>query len=68
MLNWVDTDPLFEVGNGVSGAPSDALVVYKNGNTVVSGTLAISGSSNAVLVNPAGDLSMGSFTNGPQPH
>jgi hypothetical protein len=40
--------------------------VYRNGNTVVSGTLSISG-SNPVLVQPAGDLSMGSFTNGAQP-
>jgi hypothetical protein len=42
---WVATDPLFEIGNGASGAPSDALVVYKNGNTVVSGALVVSGTT-----------------------
>ena len=65
---WVATDPLFEVGNGTSySTPSDALEVLKNGNTIVSGTLSVSGTSNTVLINPAGDLSMGEFTNGPQP-
>ncbi|WP_353780231.1 tail fiber domain-containing protein [Winogradskyella sp. 3972H.M.0a.05] len=30
---WVDTDPLFEVGNGTSGASRDnALTILKNGN------------------------------------
>ena len=68
------TDPIFEIGNGTSSVPSDAVVVHRNGNMTVSGTatfdggIIVSGSSNAVLVNPAGDLSMGSFTSGPQPH
>jgi hypothetical protein len=74
------TDPIFEIGNGFwnfttnTPNPSDALVVYRNGNATVGGTatinggVVVSGSSNAVLVNPAGDLSMGSFTSGPQPH
>ena len=64
---WVGTDPLFEIGNGGDPVHSDALVVYKNGNTVVSGTLSVSGTSNAVLINPVGDLSMGPFTDGAQP-
>ena len=56
------TDPLFEVGNG-SGSrfdnppignpdatgPSDALVVYKNGNAVLQGTLQVA---------PGGDIPM----------
>jgi len=68
-LYWCASDPLFEVGNGTSSSyPSDALVVYKNGNTTVSGTLTVTGSSNTILVNPAGDLSMGPFTTGPEPH
>jgi hypothetical protein len=33
----------------------------------VNGTVMVSGQSSAVLVNPQGDLSMGPFTNGPQP-
>ena len=45
---WVPTDPLFEIGNGgggpygnpaMNGKSSDALVVYKNGNTTIQGTV-----------------------------
>jgi hypothetical protein len=48
---WVATDPLFEIGNGSASGygsgypnpaatgPSDALVVYKNGDTAVQGTV-----------------------------
>ncbi len=37
-ISWVTTDPLLILGNGTSLAtPSNALVVYKNGNTDVSG-------------------------------
>jgi hypothetical protein len=52
---WVSTDPLFEVGNGTytwntgTGTNSDAFVVYKNGNAVVSGTLTVA---------PGGDIPM----------
>ena len=54
---WVATDPLFEIGNGkqgTSGNPaatghSDALIVYKNGNAVLQGTLQVS---------PGGDIPM----------
>ncbi len=34
---WIDTDPLFEIGNGFSG-PSNALTVLKNGNTGIGTT------------------------------
>jgi hypothetical protein len=70
--SWVPTDPLFEVGNGSYDSntntviPSDALVVYKNGNATLSGTLSIGG-SNCVLVNQTGDISMGGFHAGPTP-
>ena len=37
--NWVNTDPLFEIGNGTSSTPSDALVVYKNGTSAFQGTI-----------------------------
>jgi hypothetical protein len=40
---WVPTDPLFVIGNGGSGSPSNALVVYKNGNMLVNGTITASG-------------------------
>lgn len=46
----VTTDPAFEIGNGTSSAnPSDALVVYKNGNAVLQGSLQVA---------PAGDIPM----------
>ena len=32
IITWDPTDPLFEVGNGIYGAPSDALEILKNGN------------------------------------
>ena len=46
---WVDTDPLFEIGNGTSTTASDALVVYKNGNAAFQGS---------VTVAPTGDIPM----------
>jgi Chaperone of endosialidase/YadA head domain repeat (2 copies) len=36
---WVNTDPLFEIGNGTSTTPSNALTVLKNGNTDVNGVI-----------------------------
>jgi hypothetical protein len=47
--NWVDTDSLFEIGNGVGGFKSNALTVLKNGNvginTPTPGTLLSVGSA-----------------------
>ncbi len=38
--NWVETDPLFEIGNGSSDTDkSNALTVYKNGNIEISGDI-----------------------------
>jgi len=66
--SWIGTagsaDPLFEIGNGTSTTPADALVVYKDGNTAVQGELS---SHTGVRCNPGGDLSMGSFTAGTAP-
>lgn len=61
---WVPTDPVLEIGNGVSGAPSDALTIFKNGNLRTVGTVEVQGSFRTP---PAGDLSMGSYTNGNNP-
>lgn len=47
--SWVSTDPLFEIGNGTATAPSDALVVYKNGNATLQGSLTVA---------PSGDIPM----------
>ncbi|MCF6182597.1 tail fiber domain-containing protein [Lutibacter sp.] len=42
--NWVTTDPVFEIGNGLGNTTrSNALTVYKNGNTDVSGVIRASG-------------------------
>ena len=42
--NYVATDPLFVVGNGISDASrSNALVMRKNGNTTLNGQLTIDG-------------------------
>ncbi|HEX5177162.1 MAG TPA: hypothetical protein VFV83_09050 [Chthoniobacteraceae bacterium] len=58
--NWVETDDLFIVGNGSSAAaPSNAMVVKKNGDTVVSGSLTVKG---AMHIEPRGGISMGEFT------
>jgi hypothetical protein len=38
--NWVSTDPLFVAGNGSNGSSrSNALILYKNGNMTIAGTL-----------------------------
>ena len=69
---WLPEDELFTIGNGTKDAngdvhPSSAFVVKKSGDTTVYGSLTVSGTNNAVLINPQGDLSMGSFKNGPAP-
>jgi hypothetical protein len=57
--SWVATDPAFEIGNGTSAtAPSDAFVVYKNGNVAAHGTMRCA---------QGGDISMGGFTAGNAP-
>lgn len=65
---WVPTDPLFEVGNGGDGwrgnpatGPSDALVVYKNGDAAVQGTVTTGGGITAggvITAQPGGDIPM----------
>jgi len=47
---WVLTDPLFEIGNGTSSAPADALVVYKDGSMKVQGPITVT--------NTGGDIPM----------
>jgi len=46
---WVATDPLFEIGNGTATTPSDALIVYKNGNVAAQGVITAA---------PGGDIPM----------
>jgi hypothetical protein len=40
---WDASDRLFVIGNGTPGANSDALVMLKNGNTTISGTVTAPG-------------------------
>ena len=58
--NWVDTDPLFEIGNGTGlGSLSNALTVLKNGN------LGINTATPIAALNVAGDGAIiASGTNG----
>ena len=74
---WNSADELFTIGNGTDKVhSSNALVVQKSGDTTVYGKLTVggtaggivvSGSNNAVLIHPQGDISMGEFLNGPKP-
>ncbi len=53
-LTWVNTDSLFEIGNGTSATDEkNAFVVDKSGNVTAQGKMRCS---------PGGELSMGSFT------
>ena len=50
--SWVDTDPIFEIGNGISeGFPSNALTILKNG------TITAPSITNA-LINTAGNKAL----------
>jgi hypothetical protein len=58
--NWIDSDDLFVLGNGASAnAPSNAMVVKKNGDTTIAGSLRVIG---AMHIEPRGGISMGEFT------
>jgi hypothetical protein len=37
-FTWDSSDPLFVAGNGVSGNPSNALTLLKNGDLIIAGT------------------------------
>ena len=57
-LIHVATDRLFVIGNGIASSASDALVMLKNGNTTLNGTLTIDGDnqgSGAAYTLPAQD-------------
>ena len=58
--NWAATDRLFTIGNGISSATSDAMVVLKNGNTGIGTSAPIARlqvTDSSVLFNTAGDVS-----------
>lgn len=62
---WVETDDLFIVGNGIQGvSQSNAMTVWKNGGLRTAGTAEFKGGAR---VAPRGDLSMGDFTAGANP-
>lgn len=70
--NWVDEDPLFEIGNGTSDSNrQNALTLYKDGslevgfNTSASGTYAIAmGEDNSSTGYAATTLGFGAFASG----
>jgi len=43
--SWILSDPLLEVGNGSATQPSNALVVYKNGNATFQGVVTVAPSA-----------------------
>lgn len=64
---WISTDDLFIVGNGMAPSTrSNAFVVKKNGDTTIYGKLEVTGKSK-IRVDQQGDLSMGEFTHEPTP-
>lgn len=46
---WVPTDPIFMIGNSYLGAPSNALLVRKNGNTDINGNTLANGNLDVIL-------------------
>ena len=61
--SWVLTDPLFEIGNGRDDAHrANAVTVYKNGNTHISGTIT-SGTANVSLPIAYGVINTGGSVN-----
>ena len=74
---WVPTDDLFVIGNGTDADnPSNAFVVKKNGDTIVSGAATVQGPTTlqgdvtvktVLRLPPSGDLGMGAFTAGTNP-
>jgi len=47
---WVDTDPLFEIGNGTSSSNNNALTVYKNGDVKFDGEVQHTRSGQANMI------------------
>jgi len=58
-MTWVETDPIFEIGNGNPEAEdpvrSNAVTIYKNGNMDVQGDVVVGG---AITCAPGGDIPM----------
>jgi hypothetical protein len=63
---WIGTDPLFEIGNGMDpgwfdiwsypqAAPSNAMTVYKNGNVDLNGNVTVQG---VITCTPGGNIPM----------
>jgi hypothetical protein len=57
--SWVSTDPLFEVGNGISNtAKSDAFIIYKNGDASFPATTSKVTAATFVTTQTSGDIPM----------
>jgi len=61
---WNATDRLFVIGNGAYGAPSDAMIVLKNGDTEINGNVTIEDDLTVSSLSGAGDRSIGVDANG----
>ena len=48
--NWNSSDRLFVIGNGQFSALSDAMIVYKSGNTTINGALTLSDGANSITL------------------
>lgn len=64
--SWISTDPLLELGNGTDASHlSDALIVYKNGNTAVQGSLTTGGTISAPGINSTGTVTASGIITAP---
>jgi len=54
--NWVDTDPVFVIGNGTgTGSRSNMLTIYKNGNFKTTGIITIDSDSSYIILGDGQD-------------
>ncbi len=69
--SWVDTDPLFVIGNGTSSsALNNALTVYKDGNADLDGDFTATGQicDSTGCISSSGSSATGSLTSGYVPY
>ncbi len=58
--SWINTDPLFEIGNGISSAHANAMTVLKNGNVGIGISVPVA----KLQVQPGYDVLFGSSMSG----
>jgi hypothetical protein len=60
--DWYPTDPIFEIGNGNGDGNSNALVVLKNGNTSIAGSLYLTNSGTGIAFSDGSTLTSGNVS------